>query len=94
MRYNPAVLEAIIFWIGGIAAVQGLTEQLKKLWKNADARLARVLNYVASVVMALAVPAVFLALNDMFSVKSLLLYAIPIWLMATGIYDAFHTPKG
>lgn len=93
MPFNPDLMNLILFWIGGIAAVQGLTEKIKGLWKNADPRLKKILNYTASVLVCLVIVALFLFLNDSFSVKSLFLYAIPIWLTASGIYDAYHIPK-
>lgn len=88
--YEKSLTDMILVWIGGIAAVQGLTEKLKALWKDADQRLSKILNYLASVVVAVAVSGLFLYLNGLFSVKALFLHAIPIWLMATGIYDAFR----
>ena len=93
MKFNPDVINLILIWIGGIAAVQGLTEKIKGLWKSADQRVKKILNYGASVIVCLIVTGLFLFLNDSFSVKELLLYAIPIWLTASGIYDAFHAPK-
>lgn len=93
MKYNPEIANYILLWIGGIAAVQGLTEKVKSLWKRADERLRKILNYAASVIICLVVVAVFLFLNDSFSAKDVFLYSIPIWLAASGIYDAFHTPK-
>lgn len=93
MNFNPDLTGIIVAWIGGIAAVQGLTEHVKSLWKNADPRLAKILNYAASILVSLTVVAVFLILTDGFSFRSLFLYAIPIWLTASGMYDAFHTQK-
>lgn len=93
MKFNPEVMNLLLVWIGGVAAVQGLTEKVKGFWKNADHRLKKILNYGASVIVCLAVTGLFLLLNDSFSIKELFLYAIPIWLTASGIYDAMHTPK-
>lgn len=93
MKYNPEIANYILLWIGGIAAVQGLTEKVKGIWKNADQRLKKILNYGASIIICLLITGLFLYLNNSFSVKELILYAIPIWLTASGIYDAFHTPK-
>lgn len=93
MKFNPEVISLILLWIGGVAAVQALTQKLKGLWKSADQRLKKVLNYSASIVICLIVSGLFLYLNDSFSLKALFLYAIPVWLTASGIYDAFRQPK-
>ncbi|HUM33643.1 MAG TPA: hypothetical protein PKX32_00120 [Candidatus Saccharicenans sp.] len=93
MKFNPTLINLLLIWIGGIAAVQGLTEKVKGLWKNVDQRLKKILNYGASVIVCLIVTGLFLFLNDSFSVKELFLYAVPIWLTASGIYDAYHVPK-
>lgn len=93
MKYNPEIMNLLLLWIGGIAAVQGLTEKLKCIWKNADSRLRKVLNYLASILVCFLVCATFLALNNSFSLKALFLYVIPVWLTASGIYDATHFPK-
>lgn len=93
MRYSPELTNLILTWLGGIAAVQGLTEKAKLLWKNADVRLRKILNYLASIIISILLCAVFLYLNDSFSFKALFLYAIPIWLAASGVYDAFHASK-
>ena len=91
--FNPNVLTLILVWIGSIAAVQGFTEKLKWLYRKADDRLKKILNYINSFVVSLVVCALFLFLTNTFSVKGIFLYAIPIWLAASGIYDAFHIPK-
>lgn len=91
--FKPEVFEMLLVWIGGVAAVQGLTEKVKGIWKNADQRLKKILNYGASIIICLLITGLFLYLNNSFSVKELILYAIPIWLTASGIYDAYHIPK-
>ncbi len=93
MNYDPQLTNLILVWIGGAAAVQGLTEKLKWLYRNADSRLKKILNYITSVVVSLAVTGLFLFLTDVFSVKGMFLYALPVWLVASGIYDAIHVPK-
>ena len=93
MKFDPAVINLFLIWIGGTAAVQGLTEKVKGIWKNADQRLKKILNYGASIMICLLITGLFLYLNNSFSVKELILYAIPIWLTASGIYDAYHMPK-
>jgi uncharacterized membrane protein HdeD (DUF308 family) len=93
MKFNPHAIDLLLIWIGGIAAIQGFTEKLKWLYRKAEPRLKKILNYVASVIVSLVVTGVFLYLADTFSIKALILYAIPIWLAASGIYDALHVPK-
>lgn len=94
MKFDPNVTNLILVWIGGIAAVQGLTEKIKGFWKNADQRLKKILNYAASVIICLVITGMFLFLNDSLSIKELFLYAVPIWLTATGIYDAYRSRSG
>lgn len=91
--YSPDISSLILVWIGGIAAVQGFTEKLKWLYRNADDRLKKVLNYLASILISLFVSGFFLYLTNSFSLKATVLYAVPIWLAASGIYDAYHIPK-
>ncbi len=93
MNYDPQLSNLILVWIGGAAAVQGLTEKLKWLYRNADSRLKKILNYITSILVSLVVTGLFLFLTDMFSVKGMFLYALPVWLVASGIYDAIHAPK-
>ena len=91
--FDTNIQSLILVWIGSIAAVQGFTEKLKWLYRKADDRLKKILNYINSFVISLVVCALFLFLTNTFSVKGIFLYAIPIWLAASGIYDAFHVPK-
>lgn len=93
MNFNPEVMNLILFWIGGVAAVQALTQKLKGLWKGAGPELRKVLNYSASISVSLIVCGLFLFLNDSFTLKKLFLYAIPVWMTASGIYDAYRQPK-
>ncbi len=91
MRFNPEITNLILLWIGGVAAVQALTEKLKGLWKDSDPRLKKILNYLASIIICLIVSGVFLFLNDIFSIRGLFLYAVPVWITASGIYDAYRS---
>ena len=93
MPFNPDLMNLILFWIGGVAAVQSLTQKLKGLWKRADSELRKVLNYSASIAVSLIICGLFLFLNDSFTFKKLFLYAIPVWMTATGLYDAYRQPK-
>ncbi len=88
--YNPDLQTLLLGWIGGIAAIQGFTEKLKWLYRNVDDRLKKVLNYVVSFMVSLVVCGVFLYLTGLFSIKGMFLYAIPMWLAASGIYDFSH----
>lgn len=91
--FDANIQSLILVWIGGIAAVQGFTEKLKWLYRKADDRLKKILNYVVSFLVALFICGLFFFLTGTFSIKSTLLYAIPIWLAAGGIYDFSHLPK-
>jgi len=93
MNYDPQLSNLILVWIGGVAAVQGLTEKLKWLYRNADSRLKKILNYISSILVSLVVTGAFLYLTDVFSVKAMILYTVPVWFVASGLYDAVHVPK-
>ena len=89
--FDTNIQSLILIWIGSIAAVQGFTEKLKWLYRKADDRVKKILNYINSFVVSLVVCALFLFLTNTFSVKGVFLYAIPIWLAASGIYDAYRS---
>lgn len=91
--FDANIQSMILVWIGGIAAVQGFTEKLKWLYRKADDRLKKVLNYLSSILVSLFVSGFFLYLTNSFSLKATALYAVPIWLAASGIYDAFHVAQ-
>ncbi|MDY0231881.1 MAG: hypothetical protein WDA47_03255 [Bacilli bacterium] len=92
-NFNPELQGLILAWIGGIPAIIGLTEWLKGLYKNADDRLKKILNYITSFVVSFGVCAAFLALTGQFRISLTILECIPIWLASSGIYDATHVPK-
>ena len=92
-NFNPELQGLILAWIGGIPAIIGLTEWLKGLYKNADDRLKKILNYITSFVVSFGVCAAFLALTGQFRIKLILFEAIPLWLASSGSYDALHTKK-
>jgi hypothetical protein len=90
--FKPEIFEMLLVWVGGAAGVQALTELLKTLWKNADTRVKKILNFLAAIIVTVALVSAFLWANDIFSLKALVLYGFPMWLIAAKIYDIYH-PK-
>jgi len=90
--FKPEVFEMLLVWVGGAAGVQALTELLKTLWKSADTRLKKILNFLAAIIVTIVLVTAFLWANDIFSLKALVLYGFPMWLIAAKIYDIYH-PK-
>lgn len=94
-NYDPNLMMNIMAWIGGVAAVTGLTAKVKDalcaLIKTPQ--LKALVGYIASGAVSFAVPAVYLWLTDQFAIKLVALMAISMWMTASGIYDQYHTPK-
>ncbi len=90
--FKPEIFELLLVWVGGAAGVQALTELLKTLWKNADTRLKKILNFLSAIIVTAGLVSAFLWANDIFSLKALVLYGFPMWLIAAKIYDIYH-PK-
>ena len=88
--FKPEIFEMLLVWVGGAAGVQALTELLKTLWKSADTRLKKILNFLAAIIVTVVLVAAFLWANDIFSLKALVLYGFPMWLIAAKIYDIYH----
>lgn len=88
--FKPEIFEMLLVWVGGAAGVQALTELLKTLWKSADTRLKKILNFLAAIIVTVVLVAAFLWANDIFSLKALVLYGFPMWLIASKIYDIYH----
>ena len=91
--FKPEIFEMLLVWVGGAAGVQALTELLKTLWKSADTRLKKILNFLAAIIVTVVLVAAFLWANDIFSLKTLVLYGFPMWLIASKIYDIYHPSK-
>lgn len=91
--FNPEVLTLMLGWIGGVAGIVGFTEKIKWFYRHADERLKKILNYITSIVVSLAISGLFLYLTDLWTIKQMILYAIPLWLASSGVYDSLHTKK-
>lgn len=94
-NYDPILMQNIIAWIGGVAAVNGLTSKVK----NALCALAKtpqlkaVIGYVSSILVALAIPSTYLWLTNQWGFKLAVLMSISIWMTASGLYDQFRTKE-
>ncbi len=94
-NFDPGLSQNIMAWIGGVAAIAGLTAKVKTaLEKMKFLRLnATVVGYLSSFAVSMAVPSVYLWLTSQFTVKLALLMGISMWMTASGIYDQFHTSQ-
>lgn len=88
--FKPEIFEMLMVWVGGAAGVQALTELVKSLWKSADTRLKKILNFMSAIIITIILVAAFLWANDIFSMKAMVLYGFPMWLIAAKIYDIYH----
>ena len=91
--FKPEIFEMLLVWVGGAAGVQALTELLKTFWKSVDTRLKKILNFMSAIIITIILVVAFLWANDIFSLKALVLYGFPMWLIAAKIYDIYHPTK-
>lgn len=101
MNYDPILMQNIMAWIGGVAAVNGLTAKVKALvcWliekkkPIQDKRVVSLIGYGSSMCISFATPALYLWLTDQWGIKLAILMGISIWMTASGLYDQFHTKE-
>ena len=89
--FKQEIFNSLIAWLGGVGLVQVITEYLKKPFGFIGDK--KLLGYVLSVIVSFAVTGVYLYLTENRIWPDLVLYGIPLWVMASGIYDIYHTPK-
>jgi hypothetical protein len=89
--FKKEIFDLLITWLGGVGLVQVITEYLKKPFGFVKDK--KLLGYVLSVIVSFAVTGLFLYLTGNQVWPNLALYGIPLWVMASGIYDIYHTPK-
>lgn len=89
--FKQEIFNSLIAWLGGVGLVQVITEYLKKPFSFVKDK--KLLGYVLSVIVSFAVTGVYLVLTENRIWPDLVLYGIPLWAMASGIYDIYHTPK-
>lgn len=88
--FDPILFQNMVAWIGGIAAIRGLTTKLTNLFKNTHPGLKKIIGYSASTLVAAAITGLYLGLTGQLTVPAAALYGIPMWLTASGIYDQGH----
>jgi hypothetical protein len=89
--FKQEIFNSLIAWIGGVGLVQVITEYLKKPFRFINDK--KLLGYVLSVIVSFAVTGLYLCLTENQIWPDLVLYGIPLWVMASGLYDIYHTPK-
>jgi hypothetical protein len=94
-NYDPILIQNIMAWVGGIAAVAGLTSKVKNALCAIIKmpQLKTIIGYVSSGLVAFAVPSLYLWLTDQWGFKLAILMGISIWMAASGIYDQYHTKE-
>jgi len=89
--FKPEIYNSLIAWIGSVGLIQVITEYLKKLFKFVKDQ--KLLGYILSIVVSFITAGVYLSITGNRIWPDLVLYGIPLWVMASGIYDIYHTPK-
>lgn len=86
--FDPGLTNTILVWLGGQAAVRALTSHIVKALDKLNCQLHTLWGYLVSVSLSVIITATFLWATDQFSGKSLVLYAVAVWVTASGIYDS------